>query len=63
MLYDFECTNCHHQFEAQVKLQDLEESDGCVDCPQCHHPAIRKITNPRHYKHISWASWRLQAGG
>jgi putative FmdB family regulatory protein len=58
-LYDFKCTNkdCEYEFEEQVKLADIDDC-GCVDCPECHMPAIRKITNPRHYKHVSWSAWK-----
>ena len=62
-MYDFKCTNkeCEREFEENIKLADIEESCGCVDCPDCHMPAVRKITNPTHFKHLSWSSWN--AGG
>jgi len=59
-LYDFQCTNqdCGHEFEELVKLDDIDDS-GCVNCPECHMPAIRKISNPGHYKHRTWSEWRM----
>lgn len=62
-LYDFKCTNkeCEHEFEENVKLADIEESDGCVSCPECHMPAIRRITLVTP-KHGSWSTWRMHHG-
>lgn len=61
-LYDFKCTNCDHVFEEHLSLEEADESNGTVECPECHLPAIRTITNPRHYKHLSWSKWRAADG-
>jgi len=59
MLYDFKCTDkeCGEKFEKSIKLEDVE--DTVVLCPKCHEKAERLITNPKHYKHLSWASWKV----
>ena len=51
-LFDYECTECHNQFEELVE----QEEAGNVSCPLCHHPAFRILSPPA--KHLSWAAWR-----
>jgi len=59
MLYDFKCTSCNHVFEVTQTLAEHDDGSGTVDCPECHMPAISTISNPRHYRHLSWSSWNV----
>jgi len=57
VLYDFECSNkeCTIQrFEKSVEVNTKE-----VKCPQCGELAKRIISNPKHYKHLSWSKWSI----
>lgn len=63
-LYDFQCNACNHEFEENVKLDEYEEDKYCVSCPECGACGPeRKIVNPKHYKHLSWSTWRVGLGG
>ena len=54
-LYQFQCTKCNHEFEDSVPVNDIKT----VKCPECKEPAEVVIVNPRHYKHLSWSTWRV----
>lgn len=57
-LYDFRCKKCHHNFEDSVLLSELDKK--IILCPKCSHDKTeRLITNPTHYKHLSWAKWKV----
>lgn len=53
-LYDFKCTKCDKEFDQQVKLDEADK----VKC-SCGGKAKRLISNPSHYKHLSWSKWRM----
>lgn len=39
-MYDFECTKCHHEFEAYLKLS---ESNEVITCPVCGQNSPKKL--------------------
>ena len=50
-IYEYECNECGHQFEALQKMSD----DVLTDCPQCEKSALRKL--------VSAAAFRLKGKG
>jgi putative FmdB family regulatory protein len=38
-IYEYECSNCHHQLEAIQKMSD----DPLKECPECHKPTLGKM--------------------
>ena len=50
-IYEYECDDCGHQFEALQKMSD----DLLIDCPQCDQPTLRKL--------VSAAAFRLKGKG
>ena len=57
VLYDFECCNTKcpiKYFEKSVEIDTKE-----IKCPECHEVAKRIISNPKHYKHLSWSKWKV----
>lgn len=60
-MYCFKCKKCEEIFEEIVSLKDIEETEGKIDCPLCKKKlsAERQIVNPKHFKHISWSTWRV----
>lgn len=56
-LYTMKCTKekCGCEFDEFIKLEELDKE---VRCPECKEKAERLIVNPKHFKHLSWASWR-----
>ena len=50
-IYEYECSECAHQFEIIQKMSD----DPLVDCPACHAPKLKKL--------ISAAAFRLKGQG
>jgi putative FmdB family regulatory protein len=60
-LYELRCINkeCEFEFEDQVKLEDVDN----IKCPKCGTTAIREFrTNPKHAKHSSATTWRMNNG-
>lgn len=57
-LYDFKCCKCDNEFEENVKLESIDKNVK-VKCPKCSGSSKRLITNPKHYKHLSWSSWNI----
>lgn len=43
-LYSYECKNCDHAFEELIPRSDYEKTHF-LQCPMCHFPARRIITN------------------
>lgn len=37
-VYAYQCSACHHAFEARQSFAD----DALSQCPQCHQPTLRK---------------------
>jgi len=63
MLYEMKCTNdqCVLKYEEQIKIAEYEANGA--KCPQCGAPAEREVrTNPGHFRHASWAQWRMGHG-
>jgi putative FmdB family regulatory protein len=50
-IYEYQCADCGHQFEALQKLSDAP----LEVCPQCQEAALRKC--------VSAPSFRLKGGG
>ena len=50
-IYEYECSNCHYQFEIIQKMSD----EVLVDCPKCHTPKLKKL--------VSAAAFRLKGQG
>ena len=50
-IYEYQCVDCGHEFEALQKLSDAP----LVDCPACSQPALKKK--------ISAPGFRLSGGG
>lgn len=47
-LYDYQCQECKHHFEAQRKIAEMEAP--CADpCPECGKPAVQKIIASGRY--------------
>jgi putative FmdB family regulatory protein len=60
-LYELKCLNkdCEYEFVEQHKLAEVEEAE----CPECGSQAkIEMRTNPLHYRHVSWSTWRMGHG-
>ncbi|MES2663468.1 MAG: zinc ribbon domain-containing protein [Pseudomonadota bacterium] len=51
-IYEYQCTQCQHQFESLQKMSDPE----LTDCPKCNQLNVLK-------KLISAAAFRLKGGG
>jgi putative FmdB family regulatory protein len=39
-IYEFECTKCHHEFEAFLKLDESYEN---LECPKCGQKSPKKL--------------------
>ena len=50
-IYEYQCPDCHHQFEALQSFSD----DPITDCPQCGGNQVSKL--------ISRSSFILKGGG
>ncbi|MFT5194637.1 MAG: putative FmdB family regulatory protein [Cellvibrionaceae bacterium] len=40
-LYTYRCKECEHQFDIRQSFSE----DSLTDCPNCEHPALRKVIN------------------
>ena len=49
--YDYRCTACSHEFEAEHRIS----ADPLKDCPSCNKPALERL--------ISRTSFSLKGGG
>lgn len=50
-IYEYECSNCHHQFDAIQKISD----DPLKECPECHKETAVKL--------VSAAGFQLKGTG
>lgn len=50
-IYEYECRDCGHRFEALQKISDAP----LTDCPACSRASIRKL--------VSASAFRLKGGG
>ncbi len=50
-IYEYQCENCSHKFEAIQKMSDAP----LQECPECHTKNLKKL--------ISAAGFRLKGGG
>lgn len=50
-IYEYQCKECHHQFEAMQKISDAR----LTECPACHQNSLQKL--------ISAAGFQLKGGG
>ena len=50
-IYEYQCQECGHDFEALQKISD----DPLVDCPSCQKPGLKKK--------VSAAAFRLKGSG
>lgn len=50
-IYEYQCTECHHELEALQKMSDPHLSD----CPECKKPTL--------VKKVSAAGFRLSGSG
>lgn len=60
-LYLFKCRNCNIEFEEQMSLSEFEK-ERATTCVDCDGKAEVVISNPGHYKHLSWQKWRVGMG-
>ena len=51
MIYEYECTNCKHQWEAEQKISE----DALTKCPQCEQETAKRL--------ISVSSFILNGSG
>lgn len=61
--YDFQCTVCGYQFEHLLDRKEIKEGLIETPCEKCKGVAKTVISNPRHYKHASWSTWRMHHTG
>lgn len=62
-LVDLICNNEACTLEPYEDLLTNEELVNGVVCPLCGKPLEIDTTNkPRHGKHLSWATWRVDLG-
>jgi len=50
-IYEYQCGDCQHEFEALQKMSD----SALVDCPKCKQPSL--------VKKVSAAGFRLSGSG
>lgn len=50
-IYEYECSNCHHQFDAIQKISD----EPLKECPECHKETAVKL--------VSAAGFQLKGTG
>ena len=50
-IYEYQCSNCGHQFEAMQKISE----EPLKDCPECHQPKLNKL--------VSAAGFQLKGTG
>lgn len=50
-IYEYQCKNCHHQFELIQKISDKPETK----CPECHKDTAEKM--------VSAAGFQLKGTG
>ncbi len=50
-IYEYQCTNCHHQFDLMQKISD----EPIKQCPECHKNTVTKL--------ISAAGFQLKGTG
>jgi len=60
MLYDYECTSCHEEFEAMCPSMALRDEYEPV-CPFCGQVAKRVFNKKGPAKHLSWGLWNDHA--
>lgn len=51
-LYEFECSKCHHEFEAFIKLDESYEN---LECPRCGKTSPKKLISAIRSNH--WANF------
>ncbi|MCX7635050.1 MAG: zinc ribbon domain-containing protein [Syntrophales bacterium] len=51
-LYDFQCPQCEHTFEAFVKIND---TTAALACPACGAPGPRKLVSA--FKTDAWSKF------
>ena len=51
-LYDFECSKCHHVFEAFLKSDESSEN---LQCPKCNKKNPAKL--PSAFKTHGWSNF------
>lgn len=50
-IYEYQCSQCQHQFEALQKISDAR----LTECPECHQNSLQKL--------ISAVGFQLKGGG
>lgn len=50
-IYEYQCSNCHHQFDAIQKISD----EPLKECPECHKDTVVKL--------VSAAGFQLKGTG
>lgn len=50
-IYEYQCSNCHHQFDAIQKISD----EPLKECPECHKDTAVKL--------VSAAGFQLKGTG
>ena len=55
-ILDLVCTKCSEVYEEWIKS---EEDINTMTCPKCNASLKKIISNPKHYKHVSWSQWRV----
>lgn len=59
-IYEYVCPRCHNRFE---QLLPLSQADQEGDCPQCHHPARRKMSTFACFSSNAGANTRIAGTG
>jgi len=58
-LYNVKCIDCGEVFEESIKLEYFKDDKHLVECPKCKSSLTEVlISNPKHFKHLSWTTWR-----
>lgn len=51
-IYEYQCTDCGHQFDALQKMSDKP----LKDCPECMEPALTKLVSAPSFR-LSGSGW------
>lgn len=45
-IYEYECSNCHHQFELIQRINDAV----IQQCPQCYQETVIRLVSPSSFR-------------
>ncbi len=58
MTYEYQCTSCSHEWEAEQKITE----EPLKECPQCHKETAKRLVSGGTGTHLKGDGW-FKTGG